>query len=303
MTSQSNNRLRSVFLYTRCCFCTFLGVFQIHIKLNKWFFWWGKFLKGWKNKTPSFLTTRRHVIVTKRLNCQIKKKNVEEKEKEPNIWKLMKIRAWIYEASASVTHIFVSFSEDEEHAALVRSLRVRGWRWMNESRCCSDESGPFLLSWKRGQKSRGADLVDPDIIRPAPTPQAWCSIRGRARVRVRCPNSLKHSSSIHALCRTYTRHFSSSARARARAQAGCAVHLLSCWVVSLPLVSPGDSSMLLPASPTPSSAWLPTISPASSRSSRWLTEKFFLACRLSRFDVIGLSRRLGIVACLSITWA
>lgn len=78
--------------------------------------------------------------------------------------------------------------------------------------------------------------------------------------------------------------------------------LLSCWVVSLPLVGPGDSSRLLPASVTLSSGWLQTMSPVSSRSSRWLTEKFFLACRGSRFDVSGLSRRFGVVAGRSITW-
>ena len=45
-------------------------------------------------------------------------------------------------------------------------------------------------------------------------------------------------------------------------------HSLSCCGVSLPLVSPGDSSRLRPASPTLSSACAATMSPASSRSSR-----------------------------------
>lgn len=48
----------------------------------------------------------------------------------------------------------------------------------------------------------------------------------------------------------------------------CVPHSLSCCGVSLPLVSPGDSSRLRPASPTLSSACAATMSPASSRSSR-----------------------------------
>lgn len=86
-----------------------------------------------------------------------------------------------------------------------------------------------------------------------------------------------------------------------RPQGGIPPHLLSCCGVSLPLVSPGDSNKLRPGSPPPSSAWAATMSPASSRSSRWLTEKFFLPCKLSK--PAGPSRRAGSRACLSMAWA